>query len=161
MGIFKDISSFMETLTFIDYAFFFAIIVLLILIVTLMYFIKLNEEVLKKADEPVRVKSELELINEAIKKDVEKENVRFTTFEKEQEDKAIISYDELVKKSKTYDINYLEEKKLDDVIVKQVNLDNMLSKKEIKPTIENVRVISYHKEEEFLKALKNLKSILS
>ncbi len=162
MQLLDDITSFVSTLTFIDFAFFFAVIVLLVLIVTLMYFIKVNEEVLKNSREPVKPKSELELINDAIKKDAEREAVRFTTFEEEQEEKAIISYDELVKKSKNYDLNYIEEKKIDDLVVKQVNLDDMLSKKESKqPIIEPIRVISYKKEEEFLKALKNLQSILS
>ncbi len=160
MKLISDITDFFQTLTFVDFVFFFAVIVLLILIISLIYFIKINEEVLK--EDSSKEKSDLELISEAIEKDSSNKSVNFTTFEKEQEDKAIISYDELVTKNKNYDLNYLEEKEVDGVSVKKINLEDMyssdvLKKEESAP----IRVISYKKEEEFLQTLKNLQSILN
>ena len=51
MNIFKDILGFLNTLTFIDYVFFFAVVILIILIVSLIYFIKINDEVFETHQE--------------------------------------------------------------------------------------------------------------
>ncbi len=158
MELLNDVTEFFSALTFIDFVFFFAVVILLILIITLIYFIKINEEVLNR--ETNVKKSDLEIINEAIKEDVIKGNVHFTNFEKEQEDKAIISYDELVKKSKNYDLNYTEEKEVDGLSIKKINLEDMYHESDNKEKIE-IRVISYKKEEEFLQTLKNLHTLLS
>ncbi len=161
MGFINSMVDFFNTLTFIDFVFFFAVIVLLILIIVLIYFIKINEEVLNR--EPEKTKNELELINDAIKNDVENKEVNFTHFEKEQEDKAIISYDELVKKSKNYDLNYSEEKEVDGVSIKKINLEDMYLESDYKNDSNTVqiRVVSYKKEEEFLQTLKNLHTLLN
>ncbi len=157
MQILYDMKDFLETLTFVDFVFFFAVIVLLILIITLIYFIKINEEVLNES----KSKSELELINEAILKDNESLTNNFVSFEKEQEEKAIISYDELIKKNNNCTISYSEEKEIDGLLVKKIETSSDYNENIVVPDTSSVRVISYQKEEEFLKALKNLKSMLS
>ncbi len=82
-------------------------------------------------------------------------------YEKDQEEKAIISYDELLKKHNKYAINYEKEVLMDDLLVKKVDL-NDLENKEVEDGIqEEVRVISYQKEEDFLKALKELNELLN
>ncbi len=159
MEILSDINKFVQTLTFVDFVFFFAVVVLIILIIALVYFIRVNEEVLRKENE--KPKSELEMIKDAISSESKEKNVIMSTFEKEQEDKAIISYEELLNKSKNYGINYLEEKEVDGLTIKKVNLSDMYTKEEEPKTVEPIRVVSYKKEEEFLVALKNLKSLLS
>ncbi len=94
----------------------------------------------------------------------EKENniISFTDYEKDQEEKAIISYDELLKHQNKYSINYEKEIKDDDVTIKKVNLQELVNKNEIDDASKiEVRVISYEKEEAFLSALKELNKLLN
>ncbi len=155
MELFTDILEFLKTLTFVDYVFFAAIILLLILIITLIYFIKINEEVLNIE---VKEKTELEKLSETLSKEQKPRVVNMTTFEKEQEDRAIISYEELVKNSKNYDINYSEEKNIDGISIKKIDLNG---EKLINKSTIDIRVVSYKKEEEFLSMLKNLQTLLN
>lgn len=154
------ILSFLSNLAFIDYIFFFTIIFLIILIVSLIYFIKINkdeeeEQPKKKVSDPDNLKA----ISEAIK--VESKPITFTSYEKEQEEKAIISYDELVSSHGDYELNYSTEEKNDGVSIKKVDLDNLVKEvTEDKPNLE-IHVISLKKEEEFLKALKTLQKNLN
>ncbi len=88
--------------------------------------------------------------------------IESTDYEKEQEEKAIISYQELLKKNNNYSINYEKEEVKDDLVIRKVNLNDLVntsSVEEIKD-VPNVRVISYEKEEAFLSALKELNSLL-
>ena len=84
--------------------------------------------------------------------------IEMTDYELEQEERAIISYDELVERSKNLSLNYeIEEEPNPEINIKKVDLENLVSKVEdSKPSLE-IRVISYQKEEAFLEALKNLK----
>ena len=171
MHLFKDILNFLGNLTFIDYVFFFAVLVLIILIVTLFYFIKINDEVFtskSKEDkkEPTQEMKIIEEINKALNNNESKENTyaenAIDSYEKDQEERAIISYDELLKQDHNYELNYEKEEYLDDLSVKKVNLDNLVTEKEMeeKPIISG-RVISFAKEEAFLKALKQLQKELN
>lgn len=174
MKIFKDISGFIGTLTFADLIFFFAVLVLMVLIVTLIYFIKINndeEEVqtkskVKNAPKPNVKKDltpEMQIVKE-ITKNIETEeapSIEFTEYEKDQESKAIISYEELLSKKSNYELNYEKEEVYDDLSVKKVDLDNLVNLKEEKekPKVD-VRVISFREEEAFLQALKQLQKEL-
>ena len=88
------------------------------------------EEVFKEKDEIVnKDETNQEMVNlQSITKDLEnKQNektIDFTSYEAEQEEKAIISYDELLEANKKVSINYSEEKNIDDVLVKKIDLDN-------------------------------------
>ena len=84
----------------------------------------------------------------------------FTDYEKDQEDKAIISYDELVNKGANYELNYETEEMHDDLSVKKVDLDNLVNKSNSTASNIEVRVISFQKEEAFLEALKRLQKEL-
>lgn len=151
MNLFSDIGTFLKSLTFVDVVFFFAVILLLILIIVLIYFIKINDHVFEEKQNKVPPK-EIVIENKPI---IESK----TDYEKDQEDKAIISYDELIKKGNYNQINYEDEKRNDDLEIKKINLENTnnFNVDEIKT---EVRVISYQKEEEFLKALKVLQASL-
>jgi hypothetical protein len=159
MHIFKDIIDFIKTLTVVDYVFFFAVILLLVLIITLVYFIKSNNEVFIETTASSNDSNEIKDI--AQKLEIEKPRVEFTPYEKDQEDKAIISYEELVQKSKTGQINYEEEKDLEGLSVKKINLDETITDTSEETPISEVRVISYQNEENFLQALKKLQSLLN
>ncbi len=160
MKLLKDIITFVNTLSFADLVFFFAVVVLMVLIVTLIYFIEINKD--EEKDEALEETKEMQIVKE-INKNITKETpttIPFTDYEKDQENKAIISYEELLKKTNNYELNYEKEEYLDDLSVKKVDLDNLVSKKEEeKPKIE-VRVISYAEEEAFLEALKRLQNNL-
>ena len=146
-------------LRLVDIIFFFAVLILMILIVTLIYFIKINNETEEKDLEETQ---EMKIAKELKKnmKNKEEANINFTNYEQEQEDKAIISYDELLKKGSNYELNYETEEMHDDLSVKKVNLDNLIKEKnDSTPNLE-VRVISFQKEEAFLEALKRLQQEL-
>lgn len=206
MKFLKDIYNFISYLTFVDIFFFVAIITLLILIVTLIYFIKINNDVLndndnsskgngdkiKKSDnslendilniiensEQEKIKNndnsdnveeyndeeeallDLESLTKKLQNEQNQKEVSITAYEKDQEEKAIISYDELLKKRNKYAINYEKEEVFDDLVVKKVNLHDLENRNEIEE-LKEVRVISYTKEEAFLSALKELNKLLN
>lgn len=89
------------------------------------------------------------------------ERITCTEYEKDQEEKAIISYEELLKKKNKYAINYEKEEIMDDLIVKKVNLNDLVNKNQEEKIESEIRVISYQKEEAFLNALKELNSLLN
>ena len=161
MKIFNDIYNFIMALRFVDIVFYFSILILMILIVILIYFIKINkleEDEKNKLGETQEMKIAKELRDNMKSND---KMIQFTDYEKDQEDKAIISYDELLNKgNNNYELNYETEEMHDDLSVKKVNLDNLIKEKnDSTPNLE-VRVISFQKEEAFLEALKRLQKEL-
>ena len=82
---------------------------------------------------------------------------QLNAFEEEQEKDAIISYDELINKTKTGSINYKNESMMDDLSVKEVDLNNLFTESSgAEVEINRSQVISYAQEEAFLEALKKL-----
>lgn len=201
MNFFKDVYRFISYLTFVDVVFFMAIITLLILLVTLIYFIKINKDVIEDdnitddieanilapVNEPpkseklnnivnqIEIKPEvenqyndeeaplidLESLTKKLQDEAQNDRIMCTEYEKDQEDKAIISYDELLQKHNKYSINYEKEEVMDDLVVKKVNLNDLINKEIQDENKAEVRVISYQKEEAFLQALKELNSLLN
>ena len=203
MNFLQDIYTFITCLSFVDITFFIAIITLLILIVTLIYFIKINKddpldvddffppmgnksndeekkkevvnEIKNTEDEQkeeINIEEEfayndeegelldLEGLTKKLQEDKLAGNMSCDSYERDQEEKAIISYDELLQKQNKYAINYEKEELLDDLVVKKVNLNDLVNKDE-QVKIKEVRVISYEKEEAFLNALKELNKLLN
>ena len=203
MNFFRDIYTFIKCLGFVDITFFIAVITLLILIVTLIYFIKINkddpldendffppagnkkdednkkDEMINKVDN-TEIKETNEKVNneeityndeegelldlEGLTKKLQEDklagNLSCDSYEKDQEEKAIISYDELLQRQNKYAVNYEKEEMIDDLVVKKVDLNDLVNKDE-QVKIKEVRVISYEKEEAFLNALKELNSLLN
>ena len=159
MKLFNDIGDFLETLSFIDVVFFFAVLILIILIVTLIYFIKINKD--DEGEKENNETAEMKIVKE-IRENMKNDDVviNFTDYEKDQEEKAIISYDELLNKSNKYGLNYEKEDIYDDLSVKKVDLDNLVNKNSEIKVNSDVRVISFAKEEAFLEALKRLQKEL-
>ena len=179
MAFFKNFIEILSALTLVDFIFFSSMMLLIILVVSLIYFIKINRE---EMPEEIKVQDEqqpieIEALNvyddendaiidlESITKALEERKVspiEMTDYEIEQEERAIISYDELLERSKNLSLNYeIEEEPNPEINIKKVDLENLVSKVEdSKPPLE-VRVISYKKEEAFLEALKNLKEQIS
>ena len=147
-------------LRLVDIIFFFAVLILMILIVTLIYFIKINnesEEKEKDLEETQEMKIAKELRDSMRNSEP---TIKFTDYEKDQEDKAIISYDELLNKGNNYELNYEKEEMHDDLSVKKVDLDNLVNKNNNTVSNIEVRLISFQKEEAFLEALKRLQKEL-
>ena len=148
-------------LRFVDIVFYFSILILMILIVILIYFIKINkleEDEKNKLGETQEMKITKELRVNMKSSD---KMIQFTDYEKDQEDKAIISYDELLNKgNNNYELNYETEEMHDDLSVKKVDLDNLVNKSNNTVSNLEVRVISFQKEEAFLEALKRLQKEL-
>ena len=145
-------------LRLVDIIFFFAVLILMILIVTLIYFIKINNETEEKDLEETQEMKIAKELRDSMKNS--EPTIKFTDYEKDQEDKAIISYDELVNKGANYELNYETEEMHDDLSVKKVDLDNLVNKSNSTASNIEVRVISFQKEEAFLEALKRLQKEL-
>lgn len=161
MKIFNDIYNFIMALRFVDIVFYFSILILMILIVILIYFIRINkmeEDEKNKLGETQEMKIAKELRDNMKSND---KMIQFTDYEKDQEDKAIISYDELLNKgNNNYELNYETEEMHDDLSVKKVDLGNLVNKSNNAVSNLEVRVISFQKEEAFLEALKRLQKEL-
>ena len=87
-----------------------------------------------------------------------------TPYETEQEEKAIISYDELIQKNYPGAISYSDTSSDDDILVKKVDLEdtqriNIEKIKEEKEKVENL--LNYEHEEQFLKELKELNNLIN
>jgi len=157
MQVLHDMLDFISTLAFVDVVFFFAVLSLMLLIITLIYFVKENsmlEEEEKQEGILLEIAAALE--------EAEQPSVNLNRYEEEQEEKAIISYEELLKRKNDFAINYSEEENVDEELtIKKVDLNNLVNKDIIvKPEIK-VSVISYEKEEAFLDALKRLQQTLN
>ena len=100
-------------------------------------------------------------IKNAVKELEEKQprEIELTDYEREQEENAIISYDELLSNTRNNKINYVDERINDNVSVKKFDLDNLVSEEEEQPKVA-VRVVTYEHEEAFLAALKQLQKLL-
>ena len=174
MQIINDTVSFLKTLSLVDVVFFFAVLALMLLVIVLIYFLRENTgEVdnnitFKQSDNNMKIDTSnhdeitsLKAITEALE-NAEPSSIDLNKYEEEQEEKAIISYDELLKRKNDFAINYSEEESLDDdLTVKKVDLDHLVNKDVVvKPEIK-VSVISYQKEEAFLEALKQLQQKLN
>lgn len=171
MQILNDTIDFLKTLSFVDIIFYFSVLALMLLIITLIHFILENKDEepsviiendsISKKEEPANDEMDnLLKIAEALS--TAEPNSNLNHYEEEQEEKAIISYDELLERTNEYAINYAEEENVaDDLTIKKVDLNNLVNKEvSIKPNIK-VEVISYEKEEAFLKALKELQQLLN
>ena len=145
-------------LRLVDIIFFFAVLILMILIVTLIYFIKINNETEEKDLEETQEMKIAKELRDSMKNS--EPTIKFTDYEKDQEDKAIISYDELLNKGNNYELNYEKEEMHDDLSVKKVDLDNLVNKNNNTVSNIEVRLISFQKEEAILEALKRLQKEL-
>ena len=104
---------------------------------------------------------DLEAITRNLESNYRPINIELTSYEKEQENNAIISYEELVKSRNTKSINY-DDSFINNtnVNVRKVNLDVNVPNYDVEPPVDGC-MISYEKEEAFLKALRQLQRDLA
>ncbi len=163
--VIKNLLGFIYSFSMGDYLFFIGTFLLVVLFIYVLYLIKLSdaEEDSKKEKEFVlKDDFDLEAVTKAIEKDYKPETIRLTPYEVEQEQSAIISYEELVNKKNTVGIDYDDEysSEIPEISIKKINLTSDLTKISEEPKLE-VKLMPYDTEEAFLKALKELQEKLS
>lgn len=145
---------------------FIAITLWLILISMIILVNMKDKERGKKMDTITKAKIDMQQL-EQITKNLEENhkpiNISLTNYEQEQENNAIISYDELIKNKNNFSVNYDESyiPKDKSVDVKKVDLNDYSPKEPTHESNIKVTLMSYEKEEAFLKALKQLQMDLA
>ena len=164
----KDILNLITSLNQMDLLLYFAVLILIILVVSLIYIIKTgDEEIVIEEEDENRTKlynKEEEDIKDIITniENTAPPIVEFTEYEREQEEKAIISYDELLERSKKGTLSFAtEEVANNEISIKKINLDKMTNNSKIEEKQNTNSLFNYEKEEDFLKALKNLNELLN
>lgn len=116
---------------------------------------------MKNEDKAHRDMLDLERITKNIETDYKPLNIELTSYEQEQENNAIISYEELLSNKNNSHLNYDENYKgNEEISVKKVDLNEGSTVMPLKSSEFEVTLMSYEKEEAFLKALKQLQSDL-
>ena len=146
-------------LSIIDMILIIALITFIILIISVIYLYKISTiEIEEEEESEVNDMMDLKEISRQIEENQRTRNIELTPYEQEQEEKAIISYDELIKNNNSMRINYDDEDDTSGILVKKVDLKNIADIDETSNDTE-VHAISYKEEEAFLEALKNLKNM--
>ena len=146
------------------------IIVSLTIIITLIIYLNYKNHSNKNIETKPKEKTNTDELSELQESSKELENiakqkaVELTSYEEEQEEKAIISYDELLSKTQNVSISYSDSSIQDDISIKKVDLEKT-GKIELDPLKQelNTRIptMSYDHEEEFLETLKQLQKLLN
>ena len=139
-----------------------AIILWLILISVILYsrlksrVMRMNAIMKAKKD-----RIDLEAITRNIEENYRPATIELTSYEQEQENNAIISYQELLSNKDMNQVNYDDDfENSTDINVKKVDLNNNKGTEVPKTKIE-VTLMNYEMEEAFLKALKQLQNDLA
>lgn len=146
INLFTDIISLVKSLRWVDFIFMMLVILLLVTIITIIYLIKLS-----KSEIDLEEDFSLEKLSKEIEEEHELPLLKPSSFEKAQEEHAIISYDELLANTGEYQLEYDEE---------YAN-DLELEVRKIKKAVPVEEKSLYRKEEEYLKSLLELKDKLS
>ena len=163
MKLINDIVAILTSLSFIDYVLYFSVLALLILIIALVYTLK-NEDTDKLSVGSDEMEKEPEIDLEQIAKTIVENPeplIDMTSYEEEQEQKAIISYDELIKESNKKHLQYDKLELVDNVITaKKINLTDMINEK-VEEISEDTTIFHYEREEAFLETLRELNRLLN
>ncbi len=161
-----------ESIANSDLFVFIIIIFLLVVSMMMVYLVysqnkQLTEELMlrDKKNREANENKELDLrqLTKELEQAPKEKNIELTNYEAEQEEKAIISYEELVA-NQAQNINYSDFDEADDIVVKKVDLENTgpLNINEIKEVIKEAKEpVSYAHEEEVLHNLKQIQSLLN
>lgn len=162
--MYENLVGFIYSLSMGDYFFFIGTFLLIVLFVYILYLIKCSDgEEVENAVSDEKDDFDIEAVTKAIEKDYKPETIRLTSYEEEQENNAVISYEELLKNKDKISVSYDDEYEFEEptLSVKKFDLTNTSETPVIDESKLKVQLISYEKEEEFLKALKDLQSNLS
>lgn len=133
---------------------------IVLLIVYTVYILGTKEKTLPKPIEGKKESSDIQNIIENLEANYEVRPIDLSEYEQELEDTAIISYEELLEKTKT-NISYDDISKLEygDIAVKKINPTDMSSTKESANIPKKVNN-DYEREEAFLATLKKIQKNL-
>lgn len=132
------------------------IIWLLLISIILLNVLKNRERSMSTIRKAKRDMIDLEAITKNIEANYKPANIELTSYEQEQENNAIISYEELLKNKDSKQVNYDDSFENNiDISVRKVNLNESVGTSVPQTKIE-VNLMNYEKEEAFLKALKQL-----
>jgi hypothetical protein len=159
-----DIIGLITNFNKIDFLLYFAVLILLILVVSLIYII-INDDEYESEEDNFKYNNEDIDLKEVVNniENSTPSTIELTKYEEEQEEKAIISYDELIKKNKTGSVKYDNEEIInDEVSVKKIDLNNILEENNIIASQNSTSPLyKYEKEEAFLQTLKNISELLN
>lgn len=145
-------------LTIDDLLFIVIVVWLLLISVIVLRALKNKEEIMSSEAKSRRDMIDLEKITKNIERDYKPANINLTSYEQEQEDNAIISYQELLNSKDKNHVNYDGSfNNKTDIDIKKVDLSNNEKNAYDEHNQINITLMSYEKEEAFLKALKQLK----
>ncbi len=158
--IIENIFGFLYTLSMGDYIFFIGTFIIVLAFLYVLYLMNRDDDmgVLYNNDDITSIES----IKETIEREYKPGNIELTDYEKEQEENAIISYEELIKSKDKYVVSYDEEYKAEteEISVRKINVNNFAGDNEETSSLQ-VKLMSYDKEEAFLTALKQLQQNLT
>lgn len=162
----ENILGFLYALSMGDYFFLIATFLLILALIYIIYLIKRDGFMDEKRFEVTNDNDSMDILSicEAIETDYKPGTIELTSYEEEQENNAIISYEELVKSKNTNKINYDSEYKYDsdELNVRKIQIDEYKISEKAEKEIElKVKLMHYDKEEAFLTALKQLQQNLS
>ena len=156
----ENLMGFIYSLSMGDYFFFIGTVLLIILLVYIIYLIKCGDD-----EEVVLGKDgfDIEAVCKNIEKNYKPETIKLTSYEEEQENNAIISYDELIKNKDKININYDDEYRnpIPELEVRKISISEDKNENTLEMPKLNVKMFEYEEEENFLKALKELQKDLS
>lgn len=163
--VLSNLIGFVYSLSVGDYFFFNGTLLLIVLFIYILYLIKCSDEEGKEVSSS-EVKSSdgfnIEEVCKNIEKDYKPEVIRLTKYEEEQENNAIISYDELIKNKDKMIVAYDDEYPVnEDVAVRKLDLSGKNPENTLEMPKLNVKMFTYDEEENFLNALKKLQKDLS
>lgn len=161
----ENIFGFLYALSMGDYFFLIGTFLLILALIYIVYLIKRDDFMDEKRFESMGNDESMDILKicEKIESEYKPGTIELTSYEEEQENSAIISYDELLKSKNLNAINYDEEYNYgsDELSVKKINIeDYKMSERQEKEIELKVKLMHYDKEEQFLKALKQLQQNL-
>ena len=108
--MYENLVGFIYSLSMGDYFFFIGTFLLIVLFVYILYLIKCSdgEEALNAVSDK-KDDFDIEAVTKAIEKDYKPETIRLTSYEEEQENNAVISYEELLKNKDKISVSYDDE----------------------------------------------------
>lgn len=149
MPLLKDIAGFLKSMSHIDILLYLAVLALIILAVSLIYIIKLSN---LEEDEDSKEELNLEEVVKNIDETQENTCSYFNAYESEQEEKAIISYDELIERNKENLSTIKKTPANNGIKINKI----ALTKENNEGTLTHEIGSKYQEEEEFLASLKDL-----
>ncbi len=172
--IILTIGGLFRSFTLSDLFFFGVTLFLILLLIYIIYLVKLDNEdvmIIKHTDKgadpntlnetrPADIDKPLTKIVNELEMDYKPKPIDMSDYEKELEDTAIISYDELVNRTSNniyYDDSY--DSGFDDVLVQKID-DNKMSNTQELVNLPTAVMMSYESEEDFLSALRVLQKNL-